>query len=398
MKKIFRMILAAVMMLSLVACNKPKPAPDPETDDGVLRVKDLKCIHELEFGGVYVEITIEDFDALGFLYGDSLNVAFSNGYKLEDIPYYNGYYTANGQPLVVAYPGYDYVKVCINNGDDLWKIAGLDEKCTAELSLAEGGKYLDIQMARDIHYKDDRSLFDSDVQFANFRSCNVGDLKENLIYRSASPCDNQHNRAPYVDKLIHEAGVQYIINLADTEQKITNYISKDDFNSPYFKGLYDSGKVILLGLNMNYGSLEFKQKVVRGLTSMLENDGPYLIHCTEGKDRTEFVCMLLEALGNASYQEIVDDYMITYYNYYWITRESVNLTATNKTKLFMEQVHSGKYDTLITELLVPMIKEVVGDPAVDITTAELQSYAENFLKTGGMSDEQIQQLKQKLTR
>ena len=269
-------------------------------------------LYEPEFGGVYITVKMEDFDSLGFAYGDSVTIAFSNGYTLEDIPYYNGYYTQNGEPLLIAYPGYDYIKACINNGDDLWAVAGLTEEDTATVTLRESGKYLDIQQARDIHYSDDRSQFDSDVIFANFRNMQVGNLREGLVYRSASPCDNQHNRASYVDTLISQAGIRFIMNLADTDEKLQGYIAKEDFNSPYFLSLYEEGNVHPLAMNMNFGSDVFRGKVADGLKAVLAHDGPYLIHCTEGKDRTGFVCMLVEALCGAGYQEIVDDYMITY--------------------------------------------------------------------------------------
>ena len=36
----------------------------------------------------------------------------------------------------------------------------------------------------------------------------------------------------------------------------------------------------------------------------------------EGKDRTGYVCALLEGLCGASYEEIVADYLVTYDNYY----------------------------------------------------------------------------------
>ena len=89
----------------------PVPA-DPALTDCVIE-------HETEFGGVYILMTIDDFNAMGFAYGDSVDVTFSNGYTLTDLPYYNGYYTGTGVPLLVAYPGYPYIKACINNGDDL---------------------------------------------------------------------------------------------------------------------------------------------------------------------------------------------------------------------------------------------------------------------------------------
>ena len=42
----------------------------------------------------------------------------------------------------------------------------------------------------------------------------------------------------------------------------------------------------------------------------------------EGKDRTGYVCALLEGLCGATYDEIVADYLITYDNYYQITPDS----------------------------------------------------------------------------
>ncbi|MBR6322964.1 MAG: tyrosine-protein phosphatase, partial [Lachnospiraceae bacterium] len=361
MKNMLIFLVSAVFMTALLCGCGPK------------KVSGQSIEHEEEFGGVYIHLTIDDFNALGYVYGDSVDINFSNGYKLENIPYYNGYYTNNGEPLLVAYPGYPYIKVCINNGDDLWMIAGLSESATAKISLAKKSAFREIQNARDIHYQDDREQFPSDEAFANFRSVRVTGIAEGMLCRSASPCDNQHNRAPYVDALIEKAGVNCILNLADTDEKIQGYIAKDDFNSPYFLSLYDSGKVIPLGLNMNFSSDDFHAKVANGLRTMIQSDGPYLVHCTEGKDRTGFVCLLLEALCGAGYDEIVDDYMITYDNYYKITPEE----------------DAVRYNVIVEYVLNPMIQCVVGDENNDLKTADLASCAEKFLLDAGMKSEEI---------
>ena len=352
-----------------------------EHDDTVPAMADRALLHEPEFGGVYIKMTIEDFNALGFQYGDSVNVSFSNGYTLEDLPYYNGYYTANGEPLLIAYPGYDYIKAAINNGDDLWTVAGLQEGTTGSITLAEKGKYLDIQNARDIHYTDVREDYESDIVFANFRAIRVGNIQEGILYRSASPCDNQHNRAPYVDALMEKAGVRTILNLADNEEKLQNYIGAEGFDSPYFLSLYETGQVTPLALNMNFGSEEFQGKVVSGLSAMTECSGPWLVHCTEGKDRTGFVCMLLEALCGASYEEIVSDYMITYANYYGITKQS----------------DPDRYEVIVKNVLDPMIGCVIGDENTDPAAADLSACAERYLEDAGMSRETIAALKAALT-
>ncbi|MBQ9909952.1 MAG: tyrosine-protein phosphatase [Lachnospiraceae bacterium] len=363
-----------------------------------LSVTGLETIHETEFGGVYIRITIDDFNRKGFAYGDSVDVEFSNGYKLEDIPYYNGYYVDAGEALLIAYPGYDYVKAAINYGEDLWEkaelqqslplqaaapeqnartdlflTAALDGHSTASIKLRERGKYLDIQNARDIHYRDEREEFPSDEVFANFRNMTAGQLKPGAVYRSASPCDNQHNRAPYVDRLIADAGIRCILDLADNDAKIRKYITSEDFDSPYFLSLYESGQVVPLALNMNYLSEEFRRKIAEGFIVMSESEGPYLIHCTEGKDRTGFVCMLIEALAGASYQEIADDYMLTYDNYYKITEKS----------------DKAKYDVILEKNLVAMLKTVVGNRDADLEKTDLSLAARAFLKGSGMTDDEI---------
>ena len=378
-------ILTAVMIaaVSLCACQKEEQVQEDP------KIENYAIIHETEFGGVYIKSTIDDFNKLGFTYGDSVNVEFSNGFKLEDVPYYNGYYVDAGQPLLIAYPGYDYIKAAVNYGDDLWETAGLqqkndpqlnlwlqsdlDEHDTASVYLNERGKYADIQAARDIHYYDERERYTTDEEFANFRSIYMGNLAENRLYRSASPCDNQHNRAPYVDKLMEQAGVNGILNLSDSHLKIRGYIEKENFDSPYFLSLYRNDKVIPLALNMNYLSDEFAVTVAQGITALTETEPPYLVHCTEGKDRTGFVCMLVEALAGAEYQQIADDYMVTYDNYYGITAES----------------EPDKYKTILEKNLDAMIRSIVGDENVDITTADLSVYAKNYLIKAGMSEEEI---------
>ena len=127
---------------------------------------------------------------------------------------------------------------------------------------------------------------------------------------------------------------------------------------------------------MNYGSMDFKVKVAAGLTAMSEREGPYLVHCTEGKDRTGFVCMLLEALCGASYDEIVSDYMITYDNYYQITQSS----------------EKEKYDVIVESVLNPMVQTLTEGGNGDVRTADLSVGAQRYLLEGGMPQEQIDQL------
>ena len=402
------MISSMIPFLFLTGCTKKEEKPEEPEDESsavtpeTLGISDYPIVHETEFGGVYIEMTIDDFNALGFEYGDSVDVVFSNGYRLDDIPYYNGYYVDPGNPLLVGYPGYDYIKATVNYGQDLWDTANLkigaekeekpdtglwlnadlEEHDTASVYLHEKGKYLDIEQASDIHYKDERDQFPSDEVFANFRAVNMGNLKENVIYRSASPCDNQHKRAPFVNDLIEQAGVNAIMDLADTEVKIERYINADDFSSPYFLSLYENGKVLPIGLNMNFYSEEFAAKTAKGFADLSKLETPYLIHCTEGKDRTGFVCMLVEMLAGSDYQAIVDDYMITYDNYYQITKEK----------------DPARYDVILQRNLIAMMKYVTGADEEGLKTADLAAAAEKYLLNAGMSEEDLAAFKAKILK
>ncbi|SCW30964.1 Protein tyrosine/serine phosphatase [Ruminococcaceae bacterium YRB3002] len=341
---------------------------------------DLPIIHEYEFGGAYITIPIDDFNNLGFLYGDSVDLVFSNGFKLTDIPYYSGYYCQPGEPLLVAYPGYPYIKVTINLGNDLFDVAELTEDVTARVTLNEMAKYLGLQSARSLLYTDDRSVYPSDEIFANFRECRAGRLKKHTLYRSASPCDNQHERASYVDRLCEEAGIRYILNLADNEDKIQNYMNSDYFDSPYFESLYARGDVGLLSLSANYRDDLFKKKLGKGLMNMLGQEGPYLVHCTEGKDRTGFVIILFEMLAGATYDELVEDYMLTYFNYYAIAGFS----------------DPEKYELIREYVFDDIIMAIVDDPSADITKADYEAAAARYLKECGLTEYQIRTLKSKL--
>ena len=402
------MIASMIPFLFLTGCTKKEEKPEEPEDESsavtpeTLGISDYPIVHETEFGGVYIEMTIDDFNALGFEYGDSVDVVFSNGYRLDDIPYYNGYYVDPGNPLLIGYPGYDYIKATVNYGQDLWDTANLkigaakeetletglwlnadlEKHDTASVYLHEKGKYLDIEQASDIHYKDERDQFPSDEVFANFRAVNMGNLKENVIYRSASPCDNQHKRAPFVNDLIEQAGVNAIMDLADTEVKIERYINADDFSSPYFLSLYENGKVLPIGLNMNFYSEEFAAKTAKGFADLSKLETPYLIHCTEGKDRTGFVCMLVEMLAGSDYQAIVDDYMITYDNYYQITKEK----------------DPARYDVILQRNLIAMMKYVTGADEEGLKTADLAAAAEKYLLNAGMSEEDLAAFKAKILK
>ncbi len=351
-----------------------------------ISLDDAAVLCDEQFGGVYINITIDDFNRLGFNFGDSVDVEFSNGYKLKDIPYFNGYYVNVGDPLLVGYPGYPHIEAAINYGDPLWEVAGLKDGDTATVTLREVGAYLNTQEAFDITYSDNRADFDSDVEFANFRTLAGGAVKPEAVYRSASPICNTHNRTPYVEGLMKQAGVAFILDLSDNESEIALYVAENTelgVNLTGFEDLRAAGCVALLDLNANYPSEGFARKLAAGLVDMSQHNGPYLVHCIEGKDRTGFVCILLEALCGATYDEMLSDYMATYANYYGITKES----------------EPDKYKEIAGLHFNGMLRFLAGaDESADLTAIDYTDHARDYLRTGGMTDAQIDALVARLTK
>lgn len=386
-----RTFIAGTLVV-LLACGLLVGCAGKQQDDGTnaqdtpdIVLEDLPIEGEAGSDGIYLLMTIDEFNKQGFAFGDSLDVTFSNGYEMLDIPYYNGYYVDFGEPLAVGYPGATNVKLTFNYGDSLWDDAGLSEGDTVTVKLHERGAYLETQEALDISYTNDRDDYESDEVFANFRSLAGGDMAEGVVYRSASPIDNRFNRAGYVSALAEQAGINYILNLSDDESEADEDVARateQGVDVSLFTHLRNDGKVSLLNLGSNYPSDAFAKTLVDGLVAMSKHDGPYLVHCVEGKDRTGFVCAVLEALCGATYEEILADYMITYDNYYGITRES----------------DPSKYEAISQLNLDNMLSFLAGtDDETELESLDYQEFARDYLLAGGMTDEQIDALVARLT-
>lgn len=138
-----------------------------------------------------------------------------------------------------------------------------------------------------------------------------------------------------------------------------------------------------LNLDAAYQQEAFAQKLAQGLIELTQHEGAVYIHCTEGKDRTGFVCMLLEALAGATYDQVVDDYMTTYDNYFKINRESD-----------LEKYHAIK--ELNLDYMVRFIAEA--DKDADLGSLDLHAAARHYLASGGMSDEQINALQARICK
>lgn len=333
-------------------------------------------VEEIEkYGHASTDILIEDFYEKGFEKGDMVAAIFDNGFVLK-APFLDGYYVETGDPLVRAYPGHTNIAVCINYGK-LNEVAEVEvgDKLTIMLSKADGYK---VQYEiRKLERTNNREDYFTDEEFANFRNLSIGNIAEGVLYRSSSPINNELNRAAYSDDLIQKAQVKTVVNMADSEEDIAEYRSADDFNSPYYAELYDKGQVLTLNMGLAYSSDQFRENIIKGLKFMARNEGPYLFHCTEGKDRAGFMGALLGALMGASKDEIVEDYMESYVNYYGVKK------GTEKYKIISEDVLS-------------MLKVIT--EAEDLNKADLTADSKSYLLDGGMTVEEITILQDKLAK
>lgn len=327
-------------------------------------------VHEdTQFDSVFADVSIEEFMSNGFEFGDSVNVSFSNGLELKDIPYYSGYYTRKGEPLICGYPGYEFIAIT-KSSSGLWTDSGLKEGDGVEITLNQKAKYIDVQESLSQKYSLELSDYKSEEAFANFRAMTTSKLKDNYLFRGASPCDDTNKRVETVNKLLEKNVINYVITLSNSEEEFINYGLDENL---YINKLYKDNKIVFLDMTADYGSDAYRKAVVEGFERILTNDGPFYIHCLEGKDRTGFVCLLLEALVDSDIEEMKADYMQTYDNYY-----GVNKTSDPK-----------KYDA-IENLYFEGFVEFLGEP--------LKDSAFNYLKDSGMSENDINSLIQKISK
>ena len=412
MKKLFALLLTLCLLLSPISAYA-EPAESLEEPLSV--TLDVLNRGADAFYGCDVNISIKDFIALGFELGDACDVVLENDlyrYEFKSVPFYNGYYTKTGDPLLCAYgyavkenrgenyqytrTDYPYLRFCFNNRE-MWNLLHLttDMKCTITL-VEQGGYEYEQKLVGGLTYSKDFEDYEAkngitkEEVFANFRAVKSDAMKENVLFRSASPFDNANNRAPYVNELAKANGIDYVLNLADSQAKIDKYKESDVWSElDYSQKLLDNDQVCLMSMSAAYEGAAYQAALVKGLNSALEHNATkILFHCTEGKDRTGFVGLVLESLCGASYEEMLFDYMVTYDNYYNLTE------ASDKTAY--DYIVDLKFNDMVNYLLTfdPSL-EAKGDGTYDlagVTPENFATAARNLLAKAGMSEDNLQAL------
>lgn len=351
-------------------------------------VRALKQIPKIEekvkeinkYGHVVTELKGEEFTKAGFALGDFVHCTI-NGKEVE-LPFVKNYVNVDNKAHLV-FQDKDNMTLAINMGN-FSEVYGVKPGDSFTLTLSYKKGYLEDFKFRDIEDKrtNNRQDYASDEIFANFRNIKMGKLPEGTLYRSSNPANEKLGRASYVDKFVAEAGINTSLDFAEDSKKLEGYFAEEGNQSKYYKALYEAGHVVALNMNADFTSKTFNEKLNRGLKFMINHDGPYLVHCTEGKDRAGYVSALLGALMGGSVDELVKDYMLSYVNYYHV------------------EPNSKQYEALAKSNIITTLKIYAGVKTdVELEKADLQKGTEEYLKkTVGLTQEEVDQLKAKLSK
>ena len=390
--------LLIISLIILALCFTVSCATKVTTEPVVEEVKALESfVSDIQkYGNLVLSITKSDMDSIGAEYGDVFTISF--GDQVLQAPYCTSYSDVDLGNLVLRNDG-DVMILAINMGDFAstygiaTKVTNPDktyewvfeegkklEDVTLTLVLSGKGEYRDQYLIHQLSRTNDRNDYSSDAVFANFRGIKGGNLGSGALYRSSSPVNNEIGRAMYADKLAEENKINTVMNLADSSDAVERYFKEEGFASPYYKSLYEKGQVIALNMGVSFKTREFQTALVEGLTFLSLNEGPYLVHCNEGKDRAGFTSALLSALMGLSYEEIAADYMTSYENYYHVEKGTEQYEAVKRSNI----------DS--------MLSFIAGVEADNLSSVDLSAKAEEFLLAIGMEKANIDTLKSKLSK
>ena len=389
MRKLTALLLALMLVLSMAATAFAAEGSGKATIGGL-----DNNTWFTKYGNVMTDCTAQKFiNEMGFNWGDLVTVKFlKEELTLPVIPTYS--YVESGKPAIIvgksaAGAPEGYVSLAINMGN-FGQTYGMAKKMTdanggwywvafdgvtfpmeVSFDMAEKGGYMAEYLLHDLTRTNVREDYKhlSDAEYANFREVETSGIGDGKLYRTSSPINPELNRHKYTRAPLKEAGVTVIMNLADDEATAKAY--------PGFVGNYYSNqKVIYLNLGVDFAAEDFKSGLAEGLKFFAQNEGVYAVHCTEGKDRAGFVSALLECLTGATIDEVIEDYMITYTNYYGVEKGT------------------EKYNAIAQSNIVKTLKNAFG--VEDLAKADLAAEAAEYIVSIGLSNAEVAQLRANL--
>ena len=383
MRRLLALALAAMLALAFPACADISECPPVGTS-----VRDI-----MKYGNLILDISGNALLELGYEYGDL--VAATIGDTVLDLPVCGDYSDVDvGAPVcrvIQADSSDDSYAILAINGSDLATKLGLATRVSIDedpgfrwdyaeawangipitLSLEQKGGYLEQLKLHQLQMTNAREDYPdlTDAQYANFRNVTTTGMGANALYRSSSPVNPEYNRNHEADAAVNAAGIRTVLNLADNEVVMKGF-------EGYAQTYYSQLDVVPMDLIVDFTADSFKEGLAKGLRFLADHEGPYLVHCTMGKDRAGFVSAVLECLMGASAEEIVADFMVSYYNYYGIGPDS------------------DTYEAVANSNIRKTLAQAFGID--DIASADLGACAEEYLLDIGLTGDEIAAVKARL--
>ncbi len=314
-----------------------------------------------KYGDISTPFTMEDFSKEGFEYEDTIKVSFLD--KSIIVPFVPSFRCTHSGGTVLVGDGKIFKRIILlsfhSNFVKKNRIAVFleNEDMEIDILVAKGIKFpirFTFELDKKKGYEEEYKIYNlirtnnredysdlSDEDYCNFRNVKCGRMKEGILYRSSSPIDPFMKRNTYADECLKKYGIKTIINLNNHVNDIKRY---EHYNDTY----YSKQKILFLNTNADVTSYNFGKSVLRAMRFINENEGPYLIHCMEGQDRTGAVCAIFESLLSASKNELINDFMKTYENFYRVKKDSERYYAIVKGEMQddIASVRGFSYSTL----------------------------------------------------
>ncbi|MBQ8052255.1 MAG: tyrosine-protein phosphatase [Lachnospiraceae bacterium] len=362
----------------------------PEVEAGISKID--------KYGNIFLTIGAEAMEDLGYETADIIRVRIKD--IESEMPIGTSYTDADSGEPVCCFTrpasGPRSVALVINSGSMAevmgiarkqpideepgyeWQFAdGFDETAAVFVSMVQKQGYAEEYRMHQIGGVRSNKRSDyadlSDEEFANFRAVTTTGMGCGALFRSSSPINPALGRNDEADTALLDSMVRTVMNMADSETVMRRY-------ADYSLTSYAGCDIIALDMSMDLSSEDFRQKLARGFSFLTSHEGPYLIHCNEGKDRTGYAAAILECLMGADAEEVIEDYMLTYRNFYGI------------------EPGSEQYEEIADKNIAANLEKTFRISSIRDKDADLQGCAEAYLKEIGLSGEEISALKERLSR
>lgn len=382
-----RRIIIVLMAVFLIMGGR---ALGEASAESVFQIREIN-----RYGNLVLDYPADEFLALGFSFGDVITATI--GEIRVDMPVCAYYTDVDEAETLCHLDLYDdgtdnSVSLSIKNGSFV-SVMGLAQREEIEeepgyrwafqedygiqtpviISMKEKGGYLEEYRLRQMERSNDRADYPglTDEQFANFRQVRTTGMAPDTLYRSSSPINPVMNRNREADEALERAGIQTIINLADAARNVKEY---DHYRETH----YARRNIFAREMPVQYDSELFMKYMAEAARFMIDHDGPYLIHCKAGRDRTGMVVAILECLMGATADEVIADYMESYVNIYGL------------------KPGDGKYELIARSNIQTTLAQVFGIEDMTAPDAELMKCAARYLRHCGLTTPELLALTDRL--